>query len=83
MWLCKNKEKVCCTIFGKVVAYIVIVVSVLALICTAYHKVVYYKSGRHMGRMGKMGMGQMMDYGWQRLPNEKNENAKQMNSGNR
>ncbi|MCB1215530.1 MAG: hypothetical protein KDK66_08655 [Deltaproteobacteria bacterium] len=47
--------------FAKVVAYFTIILSFLALLCTAYHSVRYWEDGYfrtpyHQGRMGPRGM---------------------------
>ena len=61
MWTCANKEKICCTLLPKIVAYLVMVVAILSLVCSVYHKISYYKSGYGMNKGSMRGM---MDMGY-------------------
>lgn len=60
------KEGVCCNRFAKVIGIIIVAISLFLILCTGYHKFIYWKSGEmgcSMTKGGGMGMmhRKMMD----------------------
>jgi len=54
-----SKEECSCKKFGKVIAYFVIVTSVLAILCTSFYSIRYWEEGSFDNPTMTMEKGQM------------------------